>query len=749
MNRPLRWTITAGSSVTAFLGTWALTEWIFHADAGTAQAMAGLVSGVVTLPLAWWAEHGGQPGDKEETGLDPPPPGAWRIPVPRNPRFVGRVQLLADLEHNSQAGQTAVIQAVRGMGGIGKTQLVAEYAHRHRDRFRIVWWVDAAEPTTIGEQLAALAVALGLVGHEAPLAVATAYLAEHLRHHGGWLLVFDNARAVEDVARWLPDGNGTTVITSRARGWDEVGITIDVSTMDRSDSVALLRSRNPALTDHDAGQVADALQDLPLALAQAAGFMIASGVGATDYLDMLHRETAATLSEGSGGVYNGSLTAAVAISVAQLGGVDHGCVRLLHVCSMLAPDPIPASWLVTPAAAAEDPDSVWFGTMLAVRRLMARIIDIGLASATQDGIQLHRLTRAIVVGLIEPGERQAVRDAAHRVLGALAPGDTNDPEAWPRWAALMPHLLALDLAATDDPGVRRLASDAARHLLRRGHVAAGFELAQSLHHRWQIRFGADDLTVLAMAQRLTHAYHLLARFEDCRRLSADILDRYRRINGYDDPDTLWSANNLAGACAQLGELELARSLDQDTYERRRRTLGEDHADTLISANNLATVLRRLGEFDAARKLNEATLARRRALVGDDHPDTLISVSKLASDLRATGDFEQARQFDQDTLERRRRVLGPDHPDTLTSANNLADDLRHLREFERARQLDADTLERRQRILGPEHPATLRSAANLATDIERLERHGPASDQRTGQQLTNDMEPRHRRGGAGS
>ena len=54
----------------------------------------------------------------------------WTVP-PRNPGFTGRDQLLAAVRNRLLAGDTAVVQALQGMGGVGKTQLAIEYAHRY------------------------------------------------------------------------------------------------------------------------------------------------------------------------------------------------------------------------------------------------------------------------------------------------------------------------------------------------------------------------------------------------------------------------------------------------------------------------------------------------------------------------------------------------------------------------------------------------------------------------------------------
>jgi hypothetical protein len=52
------------------------------------------------------------------------------------------------------------------MGGVGKTQLAIEYAHRY-DAYELVWWVNADTTSLVGEQYAALAGELGLVGPHA------------------------------------------------------------------------------------------------------------------------------------------------------------------------------------------------------------------------------------------------------------------------------------------------------------------------------------------------------------------------------------------------------------------------------------------------------------------------------------------------------------------------------------------------------------------------------------------------------
>ena len=206
-------------------------------------------------------------------------PRVWNLPA-RNPGFTGRDGLLAAVRERLLAGDQAVVQALQGMGGVGKTQLAIEYAHRFAGAYDLAWWVNAEQAGLIGDQFAALGAALGCVQPGAGAEVVRAAVLGELRERGRWLLVFDNAENPADIAGWLPGGGGHVLITSRERTWAEVAAPVEVDVLARAESVALLQDRMAGLGAADADRLADQLGDLPLAVAQAAGFMAETGMPA-------------------------------------------------------------------------------------------------------------------------------------------------------------------------------------------------------------------------------------------------------------------------------------------------------------------------------------------------------------------------------------------------------------------------------------------------------------------------------------
>src|SRR5664280_1308034 len=240
-----------------------------------------------------------------------------------------RDRMLEELHARLSGAITVVVQALHGMGGVGKTQLAVEYAHRFAPDYQLVWWIDADQPALIPDQFAVLAPKLGLPA-QLPGPEAVEAVRQVLQDRDGWLLVFDNVTDPRDLQPYRPAvASGRVLVTSRHPGSGGLGSHVQVDLFTRLESVLLLKRRIPELAEQVADELADELGDLPLALEQAAGYIESNGTDPQRYLELFRSAREQLLSEGAVPDHV-LLDATWQISLDQLQQDDAAAVQLLR-----------------------------------------------------------------------------------------------------------------------------------------------------------------------------------------------------------------------------------------------------------------------------------------------------------------------------------------------------------------------------------------------------------------------------------
>ncbi|WP_237047865.1 FxSxx-COOH system tetratricopeptide repeat protein [Lentzea guizhouensis] len=656
----------------------------------------------------------------------------WKVPA-RVQGFTGREGMLTELADAFAEGPV-VVRAIEGMGGVGKSSTVIEYAHRHTTDYDVVWWIAAENSDLIAQQLAELGQALRVTEPGEPVAAVVPRVWGALQERERVLVVFDNAEHPHTLAPYLPGGRVRVLITSRFPFWTGVAAPVSIDVFTPQESSRFLAAKAPRLTAGEITEVAERLGHLPSALDQAAALLCDGTFTPAGYLELLDSRGRELLQRGVTVAAAGDAPIPVAaswmVAFDALQSHDLAALQLLTLLAWLAPEPVPLTLITGHPDLLPEPLARTVADPLAVADSMRLLRERALIRVEADSLLLHRipaaLLRTIPTGTLPTATTIDGPVTAALLLHRGRPEDPWDnPAVWPQWQRLLPHLLIAtaldrhDLLTTHHDTLVDLLDSVSAYLHTSGQPRHALSHAQHAHRLAHNHHGPDHTITLDASTRLAIRLSALGEYQAARELAEDTLTRRRRVQGDDHPDTLNSASNLAIDLSEVGEHQAARQLDEDTLTRRRRVLGDDHPDTLNSANNLAVDLSELGEYQAARELAEDTLTRRRRVLGDDHPDTLNSASNLAVDLSELGEHQAARELAEDTLTRYRRVLGDDHPDTLNSASNLAIRLRELGEYQAARELAEDTLTRRRRVLGDDHPNTLRTARNLVAILREL------------------------------
>jgi anti-anti-sigma factor len=340
------------------------------------------------------------------------PVRAWGNVPARNPVFTGREEQLAAIRDALLSGSRAAVQALHGMGGVGKTQLAIEYAHRFADSYDVVWWLDAEKAELLESQFADLATVLGCAESATPPAAVRRAVLSDLYRRPGWLTIFDNAEDPDGLLDWLPNGPGHVLVTSRFAGWSEVAVLVPVGLLSRSESMELLRKRVPGLAESDATLLAAALGDLPLAIAQAAVYLAETRMRPTDYVVLLKDRATELLGEGKPLTYRaGTLTAVTTLAYDRLRVADEDAADLAVICAFLPPGRIPVTWFTTATERLPDRLATRLADPLARSRLLTALTRTTLVQASGDGLTMHRLTQAILRTHQAPDTMRALAEA--------------------------------------------------------------------------------------------------------------------------------------------------------------------------------------------------------------------------------------------------------------------------------------------------------------------------------------------------
>ncbi len=670
------------------------------------------------------------------------PPAVWSLPR-RNVRFTGRDAALDTLHERFAAGGRGGARiSLRGISGVGKSQIAAEYAHRFGNDYDIVWWIDAGYRATAREQFAALAPRLGLeTGQELGDRIRAVHEALRTgRPYRRWLVVLDSADDMEQIDDLLPEGNGHVLLTTLTQDWAATGTVseIEVRSFERPESVAYARRRAERLTPQEADQLAEAVEDLPLLLAQTSAWLAGNPMPAKEYIELIRRGNPSQIAIRMSPDYSMGFQTSWSITLNTLTERSPEAAELLQLFGFFAPDAIPVRLIETArpaelpehlAALAADPIR-WHTALRRLSESTAVRMDYVETPDREpyvENVRMHRLYHGFLLSNLSEERREALSAAACRVLAGADPRNPADTREWPRYAAVIPHLEPAGALDSTDPAVRELINNCISYLRVRGEYTTGLRLCEQAVVRWAARMAPDDSVMVTM--RLNHANMLrgCGRYREAEAVGQAVVDQLTEVRDPDDPDLQKAKSGLGGSMLTLARYEEARALYEDSVRAYTRLLGEEAPRTMLERNNLAVALSLLGRYQEALELHGINLRMRERLLRPRHHLTLSSARRYAWTLRLLGRYPEAMSRQEQNLRLYRQVMDAYHPGTLSAEFNLAMCMARSGEPAGAAELLRRVTDRFEQMQGPRHPDTLMVQAGYAVVVRE---HGDLDHART-------------------
>jgi tetratricopeptide (TPR) repeat protein len=550
----------------------------------------------------------------------------------RNPYFAGREDMLSKVDAGLKDASTVI---TTGMGGLGKTQIAVEYAHRHATEYEYIWCFNAESEMRLQEDYREFAIrVVGLKNaREEDFTVVRSFIDDWCVNNSSYLFIYDNAEGCPDLRNYLPHGHlrGRILINSRERIPGIIGEKLDASVFTIPDAVAFLKKRIKSAKKADVKKLAIALGYLPLALEQAAVYINENRITIAYYLDLFHKNGLKVLNMLPDTGYDKTVPATLKITFDKIRQDEQSepSLQLFKLLAYCAPDDIPFRMFVDgrdkipqPLCDRLDPDDD--AEHIALIRELTRYSLVSMRRDKDAGMLLsvHRLVQeAAIYDLDSKAEYLLYCLDVVREVFNYKYGTREDFESF---ALNMPHALEIARHAESNPAsdnetkvnVARIYNKAGMGLEKRGEYAAA------------LNWHKKDLAIS------------------------------EKVLGTEHPDTATAYNNIAGVYQDQGEYKTALDWYKKALATKEKVLGTKHPSTATTYNNIAGVYRDQGEYETALDWYMKALAIRKKVLGTEHPNTAATYNNIAGVYQDQGEYETALVWYKKALAIIEKLLGP-------------------------------------------------------------------------------------------
>ncbi|NFA43609.1 TIR domain-containing protein [Clostridium botulinum] len=604
------------------------------------------------------------------------------------------------------------VVVITGLGGIGKTQLAANYITNYINEYKLIGWINASDAVSIQNSYIELVEKLDSEFLDANINQNTIlrYVKNWLENNDKWLIIYDNVKNPKELNELLPNPiNGHVIITSQNAKWSKFNPTIEVTQLTNRESINFLMKRAEKDYETSMEELVSLLDNFPLSLEHAASYVHKTSRSFSYYLNKFKSRKGEMLSKAKRPEdYNHTIATTWEIAFDEIKENCQDAIEFLYFISFLAPDDIPLEMLKL-----EEESDINIIEILRddfrIDDVIENLLNYSLINCNNNCtnmINIHRLVQIVVrYKLSQDIEEEWCKNIIN-IFNQIFRDDRNNLSSQLHFKELLPHAiqvienainigikskelsflcenvgLLLNEIADYSKAIKILkyglnigkkifdynCEDIAKYIINlglveklSGNISEGiryYNKAVNIYEKLNLTCSVEYAKLINNIGRVKMDQ---GKYDESYGLILKSFNILENLNVEYNIENILILSNLALSLEHIGNID-----DSIRYNRKvlgilkKNNINESQA-MATCLNNLSTCLWKKGKLCSAFILSSRVVKIEESIFGDRHPTVALYYSNLANLLICRGDLLQARNYIVKAFKINRYIYGMDH-----------------------------------------------------------------------------------------
>ncbi len=621
--------------------------------------------------------------------------------------FTGRFDVLNSLfKEDKKQEKSLICQVIYGPGGVGKSEIAKKYANDNKDKYNHLFWINAENTITIEENFYNIVNDLNINTVEKDFSEITNEIKNWLYNNSKWLIIFDNAENENFIKKYLPNGNGHIIITSRNSNWSGIN-SFYIDVLKKEEAVDFLANKIN-LDKHqnikDLNNLAEILGFLPLALEQAGAFIKSKNINISEYINDFKEKNTTIFKEDKVQPCNTNIATTWQISFEKIKIEKPESIDFLNIIAFLSSDNINTIWFKDNFTNIDD-----------IINILKRF---SLIKQSTHNISIHRLVQMVIKdSIIDKTTQKEQIETAINLISKIFKFEPDKIKTWKNTSSFIPHVESLkEYIEQFDIQTEQAAyiiNEAGSYYNAQGNYKKAFNFYnRALIIKEKILSNDNHPSIAESYSNIGNTYYARGNYNEALEYYNKTLGIREKILGENHQLTAVSYNNIGSIYKAQGQYEKALNIFFKAYDLLKKILGESHFSIVVSYENIGSVYNVQGQYEKALNFYFKALDLKEKELGINHPDTAATYNNIGSIYNTIGKYKDALDFYFKALDIRENVLGLNHPSIVTSYNNIAHVYDNQGNHKQSFKLYSKAYEKLKKKFGKNHPNTLSVKENI-------------------------------------